>query len=71
MNKDVLLFLKGFFMGIANIIPGVSGGTIALVLGVYKELIKSIDSINVKNLRVLRNNGFKSFPVCSPIFFCL
>ena len=46
-------------MGTADILPGVSGGTIALVLGVYKELIKSIDSINVKNLRVLRNNGYK------------
>ena len=48
-------------MGTADILPGVSGGTIALVLGVYKELIKSIDSINVKNLRELRNNGFKRF----------
>ena len=48
-------------MGTADLMPGVSGGTIALILGVYKELIKSIDSINLKNLRELRNNGFKRF----------
>jgi len=41
--------------------PGISGGTIALILGVYKELIKSIDSINLKNLKEIKNKGFKRF----------
>lgn len=37
--KAILLFLKGFIMGIANIIPGVSGGTLAIILGIYEKLI--------------------------------
>ena len=48
-------------MGTADLMPGVSGGTIALILGVYKELIQSIDSINLKNLRSLKKNGIRYF----------
>ena len=48
-------------MGTADLMPGVSGGTVALILGVYKELIQSIDSINLKNLKNLKNEGIKSF----------
>ena len=48
-------------MGTADLMPGVSGGTIALILGVYEELIQSIVCINLKNLKSLRNNGIKPF----------
>lgn len=48
-------------MGTADLMPGVSGGTIALILGVYKELIQSIDSINLKNLQSLKKEGVKRF----------
>lgn len=48
-------------MGTADLMPGVSGGTIALILGVYKELILSIDSINLKNLQSLKTDGIKGF----------
>lgn len=48
-------------MGTADLMPGVSGGTIALILGVYKKLIQSIDSIDLKNLKNLRNGGVKGF----------
>ena len=47
MNKDFLLFLKGFFMGIANIIPGVSGCNIALITNIYEDLIISLKSLNL------------------------
>ncbi len=40
-------------MGFADLMPGVSGGTIALILGVYKKLIGSIDAISVKNFKTL------------------
>ncbi len=40
--KNIILILKGAIFGIANIIPGVSGGTIALTMGVYEDLISSI-----------------------------
>ena len=42
MKKNILLFIKGFIMGIANIIPGVSGGTLALILGIYEDFIGAI-----------------------------
>ena len=40
--KNILLVIKGFIMGIANIIPGVSGGTLALTLGIYEDFIGAI-----------------------------
>ena len=40
--KNIILAVKGFFIGIANLIPGISGGTIAIVLGIYDKLINSI-----------------------------
>lgn len=40
--KNVILMLKGFVIGIANVIPGVSGGTLAITLGIYEDLIKAI-----------------------------
>ncbi len=54
--KNIKLMLKGFVMGIANIIPGVSGGTLAITLGVYEDLIKAISHFfsNIKkNLQFL------------------
>lgn len=40
--KRVMLIIKGFVMGIANIIPGVSGGTLALTMGIYEDFISAI-----------------------------
>ena len=46
--KDyALLALKGMGMGAADVVPGVSGGTIAFIVGIYDELIDSIKSIKV------------------------
>ncbi|MBO4245956.1 MAG: DUF368 domain-containing protein [Bacilli bacterium] len=42
MKKMIYLFFKGFIMGIANIIPGVSGGTLAIILGIYEDFINAI-----------------------------
>ncbi len=42
MKKNIVLALKGAIMGVANIIPGVSGGTLAITLGIYEELIQVI-----------------------------
>ena len=44
MNKFLNLFLKGIFVGIANIIPGVSGGTIAVVLRIFDQMIDAINN---------------------------
>lgn len=48
--KNLVLGIKGFFIGLANIIPGVSGGTLALTLGIYEKLISCISHI-FKNLK--------------------
>ena len=42
-------------MGAANVIPGVSGGTIALVTGIYEELIESLKSFNLQAFKLLLN----------------
>jgi len=53
MKKYLVLFLKGMGMGIANVIPGVSGGTIALITRIYEELINSLKSLDKKAIKLL------------------
>ena len=43
--KSIILVIKGFFMGLANLIPGVSGGTMAITLGIYDKLISAISHL--------------------------
>ena len=45
MKDNLMLIIKGFIMGIANIIPGVSGGTLAIILGIYEKFIGAISNI--------------------------
>jgi putative membrane protein len=60
--KDyVLLFLKGMSMGAADIVPGVSGGSIALITGIYEELLDSIKSIDKTALSFLIRLEGKAF----------
>jgi len=48
MKEKIIILIKGFIMGIANIIPGVSGGTLAMTLGIYEQLISSISHFFTK-----------------------
>lgn len=48
MKRGIEIFLKGMCMGSADIIPGVSGGTVALILGIYEELVFSIKSVDLR-----------------------
>ena len=65
MNLDfkeiILIFLKGLFMGSADIVPGVSGGTIALITGIYERLISAISSIKFSFLKPLLKANFSDF----------
>ena len=61
MKSKVYLFFKGVAMGAADIVPGVSGGTIALITGIYEELIESIKNINLSLFKTLFTKGFKTF----------
>lgn len=60
MRAKVLLALKGFCMGLADIIPGVSGGTIAFITGVYDELLAAVASVNKQFFALLLNRQFKA-----------
>lgn len=60
--KDyTLLVLKGMGMGAADVVPGVSGGTIAFISGIYEELITTISNVNISTLQVLFKEGIKPF----------
>lgn len=65
MNRKLkdygLLLLKGMGMGAADVVPGVSGGTIAFIVGIYEELINSIKSINASTLKLLFTGQIASF----------
>lgn len=61
MADRILLFLKGIAMGAADLVPGVSGGTIAFITGIYEELIGTIKSFNGKALKILYKQGIPSF----------
>lgn len=60
--KDIIVALKGFFMGAANVVPGVSGGTIALLTGIYSRIINAIDALmRVNNWKLLLKGDFRGF----------
>jgi putative membrane protein len=73
LRNFIILAMKGFLMGAANVIPGVSGGTMALILGIYEELINAIRSINLKFVRLITIFNIKealssvSWPFLLPI----
>lgn len=59
--KSVSLILKGMAMGVAEVIPGVSGGTIAFITGIYERLINSIKTLlNPSIISTLRKDGLKA-----------
>lgn len=64
-NRSLIQYLgimiRGMAMGAADVIPGVSGGTIAFITGIYEELIDSLSNINLKALKTLKNDGLKAF----------
>ena len=57
----VFITLKGMAMGAADVVPGVSGGTIAFISGIYEELITSINNINLSAIATWRKQGFSAF----------
>lgn len=59
--KDyIVISLKGIAMGAADVVPGVSGGTIAFISGIYEELLGSISNINLDLFKTLKSEGFKA-----------
>ncbi|PQJ72535.1 DUF368 domain-containing protein [Polaribacter butkevichii] len=59
--KDyIVIGLKGMAMGAADVVPGVSGGTIAFISGIYEELLGSISNVNIGLFKTLKQDGFKA-----------
>lgn len=56
-----MLSVRGVAMGAADVVPGVSGGTIAFITGIYEELIESLNTINLGAVKVLFKDGIKAF----------
>ena len=60
--KDIIVAVKGYCMGAANVVPGVSGGTIALVSGIYEELVAALDAVmSPAPWKALLQGRFKDF----------
>jgi len=71
LSKYINLILKGFAMGAANVIPGVSGGTIALITGVFERLINAIKSFNATAVKLLFQGKFKSLIEHVDLYFLI
>lgn len=61
MKDLILTYLKGVAMGASDVVPGVSGGTIAFITGIYERLINAIKSINIANIKLFFTGKFKQF----------
>ena len=72
MKSIFIHIIKGAIMGAANVIPGVSGGTMALVMGIYERLINSINHLNFDTLKkIFITRDFKSFAKDTDLFFLI
>lgn len=69
--KYLFYMLKGLAVGVANIIPGVSGGTIALITGIFERLINAIKSFGLGALRLLIKGNFKEFAKKTDLYFLI
>lgn len=59
--KYLFILLKGLAMGAADIVPGVSGGTIAFITGIYERLLNAIKSVDLNAFKTLTSKGIKAF----------
>lgn len=71
IRKSVIAVLQGIAIGVANVIPGVSGGTIALIIGIFERLINSIKSFDVKAFGLLAKGKFSDFAKYTDIGFLM
>jgi putative membrane protein len=61
LKTHLLLYIKGIVMGTVDLVPGVSGGTIAFITGIYEELINSLKSFTPQNIKLFFTGKFKAF----------
>jgi putative membrane protein len=58
--RYLFIYLKGMLMGAADLVPGVSGGTVALITGIYRELLESINAVSWSTLKLFQKEGFSA-----------
>jgi putative membrane protein len=71
IKTHVNLALKGFAMGAANVIPGVSGGTIALITGIFERLIDAIKSFDATAIKLLFKGKIKELIEYVDLYFLI
>jgi putative membrane protein len=71
MKEYLIVVLKGAGMGAANVIPGVSGGTIALITGIFERLIHAIKSIDITAIRLLLKGQIREFIRHTDLYFLI
>lgn len=71
LKDAMVLFAKGFIMGASDVVPGVSGGTMALILGIYEKLIMAIKTFDGRLLRMVLQGQFKQAISKIPFGFLL
>ena len=69
MNQYIANFFKGMGLGSANVIPGVSGGTIALITGIFERLIDALKSFNLTAFKLFFTGKFKEFIKHTDLWF--
>jgi putative membrane protein len=60
MKETLKIMLKGAAMGVAEVIPGVSGGTLAFITGIYERLLAAISNMNISLFKTWKDEGFKA-----------
>ena len=71
MKEFAFAALKGIAMGVANVIPGVSGGTIALITGIFERLINALKSFDITAIKMLLKGRIKEFIRYTDLYFLI
>lgn len=61
VKEKLIIVLKGVALGVANKVPGISGGLVAFILGFYEEFIDSLQKFNVEGVKLIKQGEFKIF----------
>jgi len=68
-SNAVIVFIKGAIMGSANVIPGVSGGTFAIILGILERIVDAIKSFNKRAIELILKRQFREFAAHTDLAF--
>ena len=70
-REQLIVFIKSLAMGAVNAIPGVSGGTIAMITGIFERIINSLKSFDISAIKMLLKGNFRKFAQHTDLFFLI